>query len=81
MPRQHDVHWLIVRSSKVYAEDIFRTFFKADPMNTEQGIRYRREVLEKGGSQDELKTLTDYLGRGVQMDGFYESLGVSPSAL
>ena len=36
-------------------------------------------VLEKGGSQDEMKTLTDFLGRPPNSDAFYEELGVPSS--
>jgi metallopeptidase MepB len=32
-------------------------------MNKAAGRRYRYQVLEKGGSQDEMKTLTEFLGR------------------
>jgi metallopeptidase MepB len=38
--------------SEVYAMDMFYTAFKKDPVNKEQGMRYRRMVLEKGSSQD-----------------------------
>lgn len=39
-------------------------------------MRYRREVLEKGGSQDEMKTLRDYLGRMPETKAFYQELGL-----
>jgi hypothetical protein len=32
-------------------------------MNKAAGRRYRYQVLEKGGSQDEMKTLTEFLIR------------------
>jgi metallopeptidase MepB len=46
-------------------------------MNAEEGGRYRHAVLGKGGSQDEMKTLTDFLGREPQTEAFYESLGLA----
>lgn len=55
---------------------MFYTCFKADPMNGTEGRRYRHAVLEKGGSQDEMKTLVDFLGREPRADAFYEELGV-----
>jgi metallopeptidase MepB len=56
---------------------MFHTFFKADPMNSKEGLRYRYTVLEKGGSQDEMKTLTDFLGREPKTEAFYQELGLT----
>ena len=36
-------------------------------------------VLEKGGAQDEVVTLENFLGRKPQMEAFYRRLGLSPS--
>ncbi|WYZ34033.1 hypothetical protein EsH8_I_000309 [Colletotrichum jinshuiense] len=63
--------------SKVYAQDIFSTVFEADPMSPEAGRRYRYDVLEKGGSQPEMKTLTDFLGREARVEPFHEDLGLA----
>ncbi|KAH8598709.1 hypothetical protein B0O99DRAFT_650032 [Bisporella sp. PMI_857] len=49
--------------SQVYALDVFYTVFKSDPMNASEGFGYRRMILEKGGSQNEMKMLPEYLGR------------------
>jgi metallopeptidase MepB len=65
------------RSSQVYSADMFYTVFKDDPMNPAAGRRYRYGVLEKGGSQDEMKTLTDFLGREPKTDAFYKELGLA----
>ena len=64
-------------SSQVYSTDMFYSVFKADPMNAKEGRRYRHTVLEKGGSQDEMKTLVEFLGREPKMDAFYEELGLA----
>ncbi|KAJ5570660.1 Peptidase M3A/M3B, partial [Penicillium sp. DV-2018c] len=64
-------------SSQVYSTDMFYTVFKDDPMNKAAGRRYRYQVLEKGGSQDEMKTLTEFLGREPQTDAFYKELGLA----
>ena len=64
--------------SKVYSTDMFYTAFKANPMDPAVGRKYRHEVLEKGGSQDELVTLTQFLGRPPNSDAFYEDLGIKP---
>jgi len=64
-------------SSQVYSTDMFYTVFKVNPMNATEGRRYRHTVLEKGGSQDEMKTLEDFLGRPPKPDAFYKELGLS----
>ncbi|KAJ5736495.1 uncharacterized protein N7483_001620 [Penicillium malachiteum] len=64
-------------SSQVYSTDMFYTVFKDDPMNKAAGRRYRYQVLEKGGSQDEMKTLTEFLGREPQTTAFYKELGLA----
>ncbi|MCJ1383232.1 hypothetical protein MMC17_006870 [Xylographa soralifera] len=63
--------------SRVFADDIFYTVFKPDPMDSKAGRRYRYAVLEKGGSQDEMKTVVDFLGRDPKTDAFYKELGLS----
>jgi metallopeptidase MepB len=63
-------------SSQVYSADMFRTNFAKDPMNPIEGRRYRHMVLEKGGSQDEMKTLENYLGRQPNSEAFYRGLGL-----
>lgn len=56
---------------------MFYSVFKNDPMNPEAGRRYRHVVLERGGSQDEMKTLKEFLGREPNMDAFYKELGLA----
>ncbi|EME38477.1 hypothetical protein DOTSEDRAFT_75864 [Dothistroma septosporum NZE10] len=64
-------------SSQVYSADMFYTVFKKDPMNGKEGRRYRHTVLEKGGSQDEMETLKQFLGREPSTEAFYTELGLS----
>ncbi|CAL3969889.1 unnamed protein product [Diplocarpon coronariae] len=63
-------------SSQVYSTDMFHSVFKKDPMNRFEGRRYRHMVLEKGGSQEEMKTLEDFLGRKPSTEAFYKELGL-----
>ena len=63
-------------SSQVYSTDMFYSVFKKDPMSKAEGRRYRHMVLEKGGSQEEMKTLEDFLGRPPSTKAFYEDLGL-----
>ncbi|KAJ5261375.1 hypothetical protein N7478_011970 [Penicillium angulare] len=60
--------------AEVYALDIFYSTFKSDPLNPEQGRGYRRMALGKGGSQPEMKTLSDFLGREATSQAFFEEL-------
>ncbi|KAI1168378.1 Metalloprotease [Nemania serpens] len=64
-------------SSEVYSADMFHTSFKKDPMNGKEGRRYRHTVLERGGSQDEMETLKQFLGRAPSTDAFYAELGLT----
>jgi len=63
--------------SQVYSTDMFYTAFKTNPMDPVQGRRYRHTVLEKGGSQDEMLSLTQFLGRKPSTEAFYKELGLS----
>ncbi|PBP18423.1 peptidase family M3, partial [Diplocarpon rosae] len=63
-------------SSQVYSTDMFYSVFKKDPMSKVEGRRYRHMVLEKGGSQEEMKTLEDFLGRKPSTEAFYKELGL-----
>ncbi len=45
-------------------------------MDPEQGRRYRKMILEKGGSEDENEILKAFLGRPPKGDAFYQELGI-----
>jgi len=62
--------------SQVYSADMYQTGFAKDPMNEEQGRRYRKMILEKGGSTDEMQMLEEFLGRKPSSDAFYKELGL-----
>ncbi|TKA75884.1 hypothetical protein B0A49_03232, partial [Cryomyces minteri] len=64
-------------SSQVYSADMFHSVFKSNPMNGTEGRRYRHTVLERGGSQDEMQTLEDFLGRKPSTEAFYKELGLN----
>jgi metallopeptidase MepB len=61
----------------MFSADIFLSVFKEDPMNAQQGRRYRNGVLEKGGSQHGMKTLSVFLGREPGVDPLYKELGAA----
>ncbi|KAK6502136.1 hypothetical protein TWF506_002736 [Arthrobotrys conoides] len=62
--------------SLVFASDMYFTGFKKDPMDPKNGRRYRREVLEKGGSRDEMESLKAFLGREPNSEAFFKELGI-----
>ena len=55
---------------------MFHSNFAADPMNGQEGRRYRHQVLEKGGGQDEMLTLEGFLGRKPDARAFEKEIGV-----
>jgi len=64
-------------SSQIYSTDVFHSAFKNNNLiDRKEGRRYRNMVLEKGGSQDELKALVDFLEREPSTEMFYKDLGL-----
>jgi metallopeptidase MepB len=63
--------------SDVFSTDMFYSFFKKNPMDGEQGRRYRRTVLQRGGSIDEMEFLKEFLGREPSTEQFYKDLGLT----
>ena len=55
---------------------MFFSVFEKDPMNGQEGRRYRHTVLERGGSQEEMKSLEEFLGRKPSSEAFYKELGL-----
>ncbi|RUP46286.1 peptidase family M3-domain-containing protein [Jimgerdemannia flammicorona] len=64
--------------SKVYSSDMFYTKFSADPLDSAVGNRYRRKILERGGSWDAMDMVRDFLGRDPLPDAFMrEDIGAA----
>ncbi|MCR4333941.1 MAG: Zn-dependent oligopeptidase [Patescibacteria group bacterium] len=61
--------------SKVYAEDMFSRFAKGGVLNSKIGSDYRRWILEKGSSEEELKLVEGFLGRKSNNKAFIKSIG------
>ena len=61
------VHILISKRhrAQVFADDIFKEVFARDPWDKLAWRRYRREILEYGGSRNELEMVEEFLGRTV----------------
>jgi len=63
--------------SNVYAQDMFSEFEKGDVLSPKTGERYRREVLAKGGSDDALVLVKNFLGREPDNKAFLKFLGLN----
>lgn len=63
--------------SKVFAQDMFTVFQKGGLENPVVGARYRKDILEPGGSIEPDQLLRDFLGRPVSYDAFYRDIGIT----
>jgi len=62
--------------SKVFAEDMFSVFKKNGVMDTKTGISYRKNILEKAATMEEIDMLRNFLQREPNSNAFLESLGI-----
>ena len=62
--------------SRVFAQDIFSVFEKNGVMDSDTGERYRKEILEVAGSQQEMDMLRHFLGREPNSEAFMRSIGL-----
>ncbi|PSR99101.1 hypothetical protein BD289DRAFT_361531 [Coniella lustricola] len=74
MGDQYDAGYYAYIMGRMWALDIFETFFEKDTMNTQEARRYREMLLKPGGSQSGWKTLTEYLGREPNPGPYYRWL-------
>ncbi len=58
----------------VYSYDAFSEFEKNGIFNKELGMKWRKEVLEKGSSEDEMKLITHFLGRKPTQEAFLKEV-------
>jgi thimet oligopeptidase len=63
--------------SLVYAQDLWTRIEEKGVLNPEAGMYYRKKILARGGSMDEMEMLRDYLGREPNMEAFYKHLGLT----
>ena len=60
--------------SLVYAKDLFSEFKKNGMLNSELGMKLRKEVLSKGSIRKSLDSIIKFLGREPSNDEFIESI-------
>lgn len=61
--------------SKVYAQDIYSIFDAAGGVSPRVGARYRRAILERGSTREEMDSLREFLGREPSEEAFLRWLG------
>ncbi|MBI5817045.1 MAG: Zn-dependent oligopeptidase [Candidatus Yonathbacteria bacterium] len=62
--------------SKVYAADMFTRFKKEGILNARTGHDYRKWILEKGGSREEMDLVKGFLGRKPNNKAFLKEIGL-----
>lgn len=65
--------------SEVIAEDFFSEFEKNGVFNPQTGLKFRREILEKGGTLEEEQMVQNFLGRKEDITPFLKSIGLEES--
>ncbi len=70
-PKYYGYMW-----SQVYAADLFNYIKQFGLLNREIGERYTHEVIGKGGSQDPMELLVNFLGRKPNSEAFFKDLGI-----
>lgn len=60
--------------SEVYCEDVYWTCVTGHELDSEVGIKYRKEILSYGGSRDEMDGLVNMLGREPNNEAFIKSM-------
>ncbi len=63
--------------SEVYAQDMFSKFEQKGLLDSETGLRYRHEILEKGKMEEPLVMVENFLGRKSNNKAFLKSLGLN----
>jgi thimet oligopeptidase len=62
--------------SQVFGDDMYTAF--AGEGGAEMGLRYRRKILEPGGSTDGAEMVRRFLGREPNNTAFLRGLGLKP---
>ncbi len=62
--------------SKVYSSDMFTRFQKEGLLNTQTGMDYRKWILEKGSSMEEIELVKGFLGRESNNEAFAKEIGL-----
>ncbi|KAK1479351.1 peptidase family M3 [Colletotrichum tamarilloi] len=72
----YDAGYYAYMSAQAFAASFFESCFAKDPRSPEVWDRYRRDILEYGGSRDEMEMMKEFLGREPGPDALLRSLGL-----
>ncbi|KAJ5711821.1 thimet oligopeptidase [Penicillium malachiteum] len=61
--------------TRTLAADIWSSCFKESHVSQEAAMKYRRRILDHGGSKDEHKAVKEFLGRAPTSDAYLQDLG------
>ncbi|KAJ3498766.1 hypothetical protein NLG97_g866 [Lecanicillium saksenae] len=74
---EYDAGYYTYIYADVVAANLARTLFATDPRDKQTWNKFRREILEKGGSEDEHTLLKDFLGYPPDdTSAFFAALGL-----
>jgi peptidase M3-like protein len=74
----HRIHLsLTMHSANVFAEELFQEAFAKDHKSQAAWNRFRRGILEYGGSRSEREVLEEFLGRPPTVDALIRSLNMN----
>lgn len=77
--REYDAGYYSYMWALVYAQDFYSEFKKVEknPAKLKEiGVRYRKEILEVGGSRDEMESVKKFLKRNGSNKAFLEEIGM-----
>ncbi|PMD39476.1 metallopeptidase MepB [Hyaloscypha variabilis F] len=72
----YDAGYYAYVCANVFAEELFQKNFAEDHRSPEAWNKFRRGILEYGGSRDELEVLEEFLGRSPTPDALLQILGL-----
>ncbi|KAJ5738646.1 thimet oligopeptidase, partial [Penicillium malachiteum] len=61
--------------TRTLAADIWSSCFKGSPVSQEAAMKYRRRILDHGGSKNEHKAVEEFLRRAPTSDAYLRDLG------
>ncbi|RFU25411.1 hypothetical protein B7463_g10923, partial [Scytalidium lignicola] len=73
----YDAGYYSYLSASVFATDIFQATFAENSRSLPAWDKYRRGILEYGGSRDEMEMMTKFLGRPPSAESLLRSLKLS----
>ncbi len=60
--------------SEVFAQDMFSKFEEQGVLNKKLGMKYRRDILEKGNMEEPMDLLRRFLGREPNQKAFLKDI-------